>query len=61
MNREILFRGKRKDNGEWVEGYLIHNDIIVTDTYMDDYGEIGIIYYEVIPETVCQYTDIKEG
>lgn len=22
MNREILFKAKRKDNGEWVEGYL---------------------------------------
>lgn len=22
MNREILFRGKRVDNGEWEEGYL---------------------------------------
>lgn len=22
MNREILFRGKRVDNGEWVDGYL---------------------------------------
>lgn len=22
MYREILFRGKRKDNGEWVEGFL---------------------------------------
>ena len=21
MNREILFKAKRKDNGEWVEGY----------------------------------------
>ena len=24
MNREILFRAKRKDNGEWVEGYYIY-------------------------------------
>ena len=23
MNREILFRAKRRDNGEWVEGYVI--------------------------------------
>lgn len=23
MNREILFKAKCKDNGEWVEGYYI--------------------------------------
>ena len=23
MNEEYLHRGKREDNGEWVEGYLI--------------------------------------
>ena len=26
--REILFRGKRVDTGEWVEGYLISNCLI---------------------------------
>lgn len=28
MNREILFRGKRVDNGEWVVGDLIHRQIL---------------------------------
>lgn len=25
MSREILFKAKRKDNGEWVEGYYIYH------------------------------------
>lgn len=25
MNREILFKAKRKDSGEWVEGYYIYH------------------------------------
>lgn len=25
MSREILFRARRKDNGEWVEGNYHHN------------------------------------
>ena len=25
MNREILFKAKRKDNGEWIEGYYIYH------------------------------------
>lgn len=26
MNREILFRGKRIDNGEWAEGYIYEHE-----------------------------------
>ena len=25
MNREILFKAKRKDNGKWVEGYYVYD------------------------------------
>lgn len=28
MSREILFKAKRFDNGEWVEGYLMDEDYI---------------------------------
>ena len=28
MNDRYLFRGKRLDNGEWVVGYRVHEDII---------------------------------
>lgn len=58
--REILFRGKRADNGEWVEGNLFIPD------YPDKPTEICIgtnvvrITYEVIPETVGQYTGLTD-
>lgn len=66
--REILFRAKRKNNGEWVEGsyhhqtdyygdlcdthYIINGN--ATDT--EGYGE----HYEVDPETLCQYTGLND-
>lgn len=57
MDREILFRGKRIDNGEWVKGHLligvtgIHYIITLHDHIL------GIIeMYEVDPSTVGQYT-----
>ena len=49
--REILFRGKRKDNGEWVEGDLVHSQYKIGDTCVGQYGNtIGI--HQVIPETI---------
>lgn len=59
--REILFRGKRKDNGEWVEGRLIADDVIVPkgQPFEIDEGYLccdGVVCYEVIPKSVGQYT-----
>ncbi len=61
--REILFRGKRKDNGEWVEGIPIVNHIgtfICFDEnphYCSQYGYMEIDdILNVDPETVGQYT-----
>lgn len=55
--REILFHGKRKDNGEWVEGYYAfigwtkrQKHYIIPDYASDFYG------FEVDPENVCQFT-----
>lgn len=63
MNRELLFRGKRKDNGEWVGGCLLSScgDYSRT-TFIVPFGEDGNPrrWYEVDPETVGQYTGLKD-
>ena len=52
--REILFRGKRFDNGEWIEGL----------PYKAKYGGISAIVdsdeerYLIIPETLCEFTGL---
>lgn len=57
--REIRFRGKRLDNGEWVYGYLIGNDVIVGDIveFNDEYFNTEF-WYKVDPETVGQWTGL---
>ena len=58
--REILFRGKRKDNSEWIFGEYI--------TIYDDQKykaiktciELNTGIYEVDPDTVCQYTGLLD-
>lgn len=54
--REILFRGKSVDNGEWVEGYIIYNRSRKKYYILTDVTAFPI---EVIPETVGQYTEQK--
>ncbi|GIP55933.1 YopX family protein [Paenibacillus vini] len=55
--REYKFRGKRVDNGEWVCGNLVtyFNKPSIQD-YAQSNGEI----FAVDPETVGQYTGLKD-
>ena len=56
--REILFRGNRLDNGEWVEGDLVHSVYKVGDTCVGKFGcTLGM--HQVAPSTVGQYTGLK--
>jgi len=59
MDREILFRGKRTDNGEWVEGYYAKSGgcFILKDNGLT-YG--GFEIFEVSSETVCRYTGYED-
>lgn len=63
MNREILFRAKRKDNNEWVYGYYSKTDLgTFINQYRVDYDDECTYCedYEVIPETVCEYIGLKD-
>ena len=69
--REILFRGKRCDNGEWAQGYYIradhhwhkrgiHKDWIACGASANGGWFALQEKYAVIPETVGQYTGLKD-
>lgn len=59
--REIKYRGKRIDTGEWIFGNLIGNDVIVGDIVdWDDEYFCTEFWHKVDPETVGQYTGMKD-
>ena len=70
--REIIFRGKRLDNGEWVEGDLLENDnysfpmkmigrvIMSRDKQTNELSFDGFDLCEVDPSTVGQFTGLLD-
>ena len=56
--REIKFRGKRLDNGEWIEGDLLR----MLDHWFifPNPAPEGIDKYAVDPATIGQYTGLKD-
>lgn len=66
--REILFRGKRIDNGAWVDGCYMTDEQDLSKSYIGHiFGTDGdgmfihdMDIVRVVPETVCQYTDLKD-
>ena len=68
MNERYLFKAKKTENGEWVEGYYVKGMdmyeketqvIFKPDTMFYSHGETdGFI--EIDPSTVCQCTGLKD-
>lgn len=69
--REILFRAKRIDSGEWVNGFYVYdyahdahfifkNQLICPNCINDRRIDYSLCDYEIDPETLCQYTGLKD-
>ncbi len=61
MMREYLFRGIRKDNGKWGYGFpYINRNCNYEIVFCDPKINFQRISFEVIPDTVGQYTGFKD-
>lgn len=69
--REILFRAKQIDNGEWVNGYYVYdyahnahfifkNQLVCPNCINDRRIDYSMHDCEIDPETLCQYTGLKD-
>lgn len=70
QEREILFRGKRVDTGEWVEGYLLQSNLIVPVGQFFNFCKCNdkniitsdscFVFYEIDQKTRGEYTGLTD-
>lgn len=60
MKREIKFRGKRLDNGEWLYGSLLQGEAQSVIATIKDNSINVHDCFEVVPETVGQFTGLLD-
>lgn len=63
MNREILFKAKRKDGGKWVDGYYEKRfDVDGSEQHFIFWSKSYTVfeYAEIDPSTLCQYTGLTD-
>lgn len=59
--REILFKAKSIETGEWVEGYLyIRKDGVAEINYYNKEWDCERYTHEVDSDTICQYTGLTD-
>ena len=65
--REILFKAKRVDTGEWVQGnfcyqklYCYDNRITPRPIIIGELSNTGIVKFEIDESTLCQYTGVTD-
>ena len=57
--REHIYRAKRLDTGEWVEGFYVCYRGSIHQIYSNNVktkrGDIGAMFFDIDPETLCEY------
>lgn len=63
MTRTILFRAKRLDNGEWVEGFYIRYEHMrsVKHIIVTNWAQVYVNSFEIDPLTLGQYTGVTDN
>lgn len=60
MEDRYLFKAKRLDNGEWVQGALLLHDTDAATIFNQHPADGSLQGFEVDPSTICQCTVLKD-